>query len=104
MKQIAFEMKLIAGNEAEYKKRHDAIWPELAALLKSTGISEYAIYLNEASGSLFGVMQVQDALALDALPKEPIMQKWWAYMKDIMLTHSSNEPISIPLTKVFYLP
>ena len=40
MKQIAFEMKLFAGNEVEYKKRHDEIWPELATLLKTTGISE----------------------------------------------------------------
>jgi len=104
MKQIAFEMKLIEGNEAEYKKRHDEIWPELVALLKTTGISEYAIYLNEEAGSLFGVMKVQDEMALEALPQQPIMQKWWTYMKDIMLTHSNDSPISIPLTKVFYLP
>ena len=103
MKQIAFEMKLIVGHEAEYKKRHDAIWPELTTLLKTTGISEYAIYLNEATGSLFGVMKIEDALALDALPQQPIMQKWWAYMKDIMLTHPNDSPISIPLTNVFYL-
>jgi len=104
MKQIAFEMKLIEGNEAEYKKRHDTIWPELFTLLKTTGISEYSIYLNEATGSLFGVMKVQDDLALDLLPQHPIMQKWWAYMKDIMLTHPNDSPISIPLTNVFYLP
>ena len=66
MKQIAFEMKLIEGNEAEYKKRHDEIWPELVALLKTTGISEYAIYLNEETGSLFGVMKVQDEMALES--------------------------------------
>ncbi|TRZ82569.1 MAG: L-rhamnose mutarotase [Sediminibacterium sp.] len=104
MKQIAFEMKLIAGNEAEYKKRHDNIWPELYALLKTTGISEYSIYLNEETGSLFGVMKIEDDLALDALPQHPMMQKWWAYMKDIMLTHLNDSPISIPLTNVFYLP
>ncbi len=104
MKQIAFEMKLIAGHETEYKKRHDEIWPELVGLLKSTGISEYSIYLNEASGSLFGVMKIADEVALAALPDQPIMQKWWASMKDIMLTHSNNAPISIPLTHVFYLP
>lgn len=104
MKQIAFEMKLIAGNEAEYKKRHDEIWPELVELLKSTRISEYSIYLNEASGSLFGVMKIEDESDLEALPNHPIMQKWWAFMKDIMMTHSNNAPVSIPLTHVFYLP
>ncbi len=104
MKQLAFEMKLNAGQEFEYKKRHDEIWPELVTLLKTTGISEYSIYLNQETGSLFGVMKVADELALEKLPHDPIMQKWWAYMKDIMQTHPNNSPISIPLTNVFYLP
>jgi L-rhamnose mutarotase len=104
MKQVAFEMKLNPGKELEYKKRHDEIWPELVTLLKTTGISDYSIFLNESTGSLFGVLNINDELALDELPKQPIMQKWWAYMKDIMLTHPNNSPVSIPLTPVFYLP
>jgi L-rhamnose mutarotase len=49
-------------------------------------------------------MKVQDEIALEALPQQPIMQKWWTYMKDLMLTHPNHSPISIPLTKIFYLP
>ncbi len=30
MKRIAFKMKLRAGFEKEYQKRHDEIWSELA--------------------------------------------------------------------------
>ena len=104
MQQIAFEMKLKKGYEAEYKRRHDAIWPELSQLLKQTGISEYSIFLNEDSGSLFGVMKIENSMLLDELPKHPIMQKWWAYMKDIMETNADNSPVSRQLTKVFYLP
>jgi L-rhamnose mutarotase len=104
MKQVAFEMKLNEDKKLEYKKRHDEIWPELVTLLKTTGISEYSIYLNEETGSLFGVMNISDEMALDQLPNQPIMQKWWAYMKDIMITHPNNSPVSIPLTPVFYLP
>lgn len=103
MKQVAFEMKLIAGNEIEYKRRHQEIWPELVELLRSTGIKEYSIYLNNATGSLFGVMTVLDELALEDLPNHPIMQQWWAYMKDIMLTHPNNAPLSTPLNHVFFL-
>jgi len=32
------------------------------------------------------------------------MQKWWAYMKDIMETHPDNSPVSMPLIKVFFMP
>lgn len=59
MQQLAFEMKLMRGYESEYQKRHDKIWPELVELLKSNGISEYLIYLNEQSLSLFGVLKIQ---------------------------------------------
>jgi hypothetical protein len=44
--QIAFKMQLCPGFEAEYRKRHDAIWPELVRLLKEAGISDYSIFLD----------------------------------------------------------
>ena len=104
MQRIAFKMQLFKGFEAEYKKRHDALWPELAELLKATGISEYSIFLDETTNSLFGVLKAADPAALDNLPASPVMQRWWQYMGDIMESHPDNSPVSVPLTEVFYLP
>jgi L-rhamnose mutarotase len=104
MDRVAFKMKLFPGFEQEYKKRHDAIWPELSALLKETGISEYSIFLDEETNSLIGVLKVTDKALLDTLPAKAIMQKWWAYMGDIMESNADNSPVSIPLKEVFYLP
>jgi len=104
MQRLAFKMKLFKGYEAEYKKRHDEIWPELSTLLKKNGINEYSIFLDEETNMLFGVLKIDDPGLLDKLPLEPIMQKWWNHMKDIMETHADNSPISIPLKEVFYLP
>lgn len=102
--RIAFKMQLHKGFEAEYKKRHDEIWPELQQLLKQTGISEYSIFLDESTGSLFGVLKIKDAAMLDQLPSHPVMQRWWAYMKDIMETNADDSPVSVPLREVFYMP
>lgn len=104
MPRVAIKMQLFKGYEAEYKKRHDALWPELKELLQATGISEYSIFLDETTNSLFGVLHVNDPKALDNLPAHPVMQKWWAYMKDIMESNADNSPVSIPLKEVFYLP
>lgn len=104
MQRVAFKMKLFKGKEDEYKKRHDEIWSELKDLLKQAGIKDYSIFLDEETNSLFGYLTVADKTKLDDLPKEPIMQKWWAYMKDIMETNEDNSPINIPLKEVFYLP
>ena len=97
-------MKLHKGFEEEYRRRHDALWPELEALLHETGIRGYSIFLDEASGTLFGVLQIADLQAMDRLPEHPVMQRWWAYMKDIMDTNADNSPVTQPLKEVFYLP
>ena len=104
MKRVAFKMKLLNGAEKEYKKRHDEIWPELKELLKKTGIHEYSIFLDESTNNLFGVLKIENAEALDALPANAVMQQWWAYMKDLMECNDDNSPISIPLKEVFHLP
>ena len=104
MQRVSFKMQLHKGFEEEYAKRHEKLWPELEVLLKDTGIQEYSIFLDETTLSLFGVLKVDDKTKLDELPSHPVMQKWWAYMKDIMESNADNSPVSVPLKEVFYLP
>ena len=104
MQRIAFKMRLFKGYEEEYKRRHDAIWPELRSILKNTGIEEYSIFLDEETNVLFGVLKIKDELKLKELRHHAVMKKWWEYMKDIMESNPDNSPVSIPLKEVFYLP
>ncbi|MCP4009742.1 MAG: L-rhamnose mutarotase, partial [Proteobacteria bacterium] len=90
MEKIAFVMKLKPGNEAEYEKRHDEIWPELSRTLKQAGVSDYSIFLEKSSLKLFGVLKRSENHGMDTLPLDPIVKKWWAYMADIMETHPDN--------------
>ncbi len=102
--RVAFKMQLFANQKEEYKKRHDEIWPELVALLKQTGISEYSIFLDESTNSLLGVLKAEDPALLSNLPAHAVMQKWWQYMGDIMESNPDNSPVSVPLEEVFYMP
>ncbi len=104
MQRVAFKMKLFKGYEEEYQRRHTVLWPQLQDLLKQAGIQQYSIFLDEATNDLFGYLTIEDAVKLDALQQHPVMQKWWAYMKDIMETNDDNSPVTIPLKEVFYLP
>ena len=99
----AFTMKLKKGCEAEYKKRHDEIWPELGALLKNAGISDYSIFLNEETGVLFAVQKLTDDNTAGSLPEKEIMAKWWDYMADIMDVNPDNSPVCIPLKEVYHM-
>ncbi len=46
MQRYAFKMFLEPGCAGEHRARHDVIWPELAALLRGAGISNYSIHLD----------------------------------------------------------
>lgn len=104
MKRVAFKMKLFKGQEAEYKRRHDAIWSELQQLLKDAGIAEYSIFLDEDTLDLIGVLKINELENLPAIAQLPIMKKWWDYMKDIMETNPDNSPTSVSLKEIFYMP
>lgn len=104
MQKYAFRMQLHPGMQAEYRRRHDAIWPELVDLLKAAGIRDYSIHLDPETGALFGVMWREDDHRMDDLPNHPVMRKWWAHMADIMETQPDGAPVAVPLAPMFHLP
>jgi L-rhamnose mutarotase len=103
MNRTAFKMKLKPGCESEYRKRHDEIWPELADLIRSSGVSDYSIFLDHETGTLFAVQKQSGDQGSQDLGSLPIVQRWWAYMSDIMESNPDHSPVTIPLTEVFYL-
>ena len=103
MEHRAFKMKLKPGFAAEYQRRHDALWPELAALLKQHGISDYSIFLDEATLTLFAVQKQTDNNTAADLPNHPIVKKWWAYMAPLMEVNADNSPKCGNLREVFHL-
>ena len=97
MEKYAFRMVLNPGRLAEYKRRHDAIWPALSEALYAAGVEDYSIHYDPETRHLFGVMWRRPDHTMAALPDLPIVQKWWAHMADIMETHSDNRPVETAL-------
>ena len=103
MTPAAFKMYLKPGFETEYEKRHNAIWPELKQLLKENGVSDYSIFWDKETNILFAVQKSDGKQGSQDLGLNPIVQKWWDYMADIMEVNPDNSPVSIPLTELFYM-
>ena len=103
MNRLAFKMKLNEGELAHYKKRHNELWPELKVLLKEAGISEYSIFFDTETNTLFAFQKISGHAGSQDLASNPIVKKWWDYMADIMQTNEDNSPVSIELEEVFYL-
>jgi len=58
MERIGFRMRLRPGAEAEYRRRHAEVWPELLADLSAAGASNYSIFLDGTD--LFGYLEVEN--------------------------------------------
>jgi len=103
MKRNAFVMHLFPGREAEYKKRHDEIWPELKAELRKAGVSDYTIYLDRKTNMLFAYQKLADDASDAELAGKEIVKKWWNMMKDLMETNPDESPVCDDLIEVFHM-
>lgn len=103
MKRLSFKMYLNEGQKEEYIRRHNEIWPELLQLLKDAGISEYSIFLDEETNTLFAFQKVNGTGSSQDLGQTEIVRKWWAYMAEIMKTNPDSSPVTGTLEEVFYM-
>lgn len=99
----AFKMKLFTGQEQEYEKRHDQLWPEMKAMIHQYGGKNYSIFLDPETLVLYGYIELEDEALWAESAESEICKKWWDYMKDIMETNPDNSPVSIDLDMVFHL-
>lgn len=102
--RIAFRMSLNPGQAEEYERRHDAVFPQLVAALKEAGVSDYSIWLDPETYHLFATLLRPRAHGMDGLPTDEVVRRWWAHMADIMETHPDDEPVQVPLRRVFHMP
>jgi L-rhamnose mutarotase len=100
---IAFRMQLRPGAEQEYRRRHDDIWPDLAAELRAAGIHDYRIFLDPENHCLFAVITRARCHRMDELPDKPVLRRWWAIMADLMITEADLSPRVTALKEMFCL-
>lgn len=104
MTRFAFKMQLKSGCEEEYQRRHRAIWPELVQMIKRQGVSNYSIYWDRDTNILFGYQECAgESSSQDTTDVDPVTQRWWDMMADIMETNADHSPVTITLKEVFHL-
>jgi L-rhamnose mutarotase len=99
----AFVMSVHPGREAEYARRHQPIWTELAAVLKSHGVHNYSIFLDPETHQLFAYVEIEDEARWAAIAKTEVCQRWWKHMGDIMPGNADCSPVARDLKEVFHL-
>jgi len=91
MERVGFTMRLLPGAEAEYRRRHAAVWPEMLAALKAAGARDYSIFIRD--DDLFAYLEVEDFGAFRAaMAANPINDRWQADMASLI------DPLTDPAT------
>ena len=103
MVRKAFVMQVDPNAHAEYLKRHNPIWPELEATLKSHGVHNYSIFLHPETNQLFAYVEIEDERRWQSIAQTEVCQKWWTHMSDIMPSNKDHSPISKDLRQIFHM-
>jgi L-rhamnose mutarotase len=99
----AFLMTLKPDCQEEYERRHNPIWPELEAVLKNHGVSNYSIFLDRNTDRLFAYAEIESEERWQQIAQTEVCRHWWAHMNDLMLTNPDNSPLASELDEVFHL-
>lgn len=102
MERYAWKATVLPGKREEYERRHRAIWPEMKAVLREAGIRNYSIWI--VGDELFGYYEcdsVRQAARIQA--ESPVVDRWNAYMKDVMVMDMDPETGAQPLMEQVFL-
>jgi L-rhamnose mutarotase len=84
-------MRLLPGQEAEYRRRHDAVWPEMLDALRGAGARDYSIFIH--GDQLFAYLVVDDFAAFRAsMAAAEVNDRWQAEMASLI------DPLTDPAT------
>lgn len=100
--RICFHLRVKPNRIEEYKRIHQAVWPEMLSELRRAGIRSYSIFMWR-DGHEFGFLECEDWSAVQAhLAASPIARKWETFMSDYLETPVGPDGPSL-LEEVFRL-
>lgn len=106
MKRIGFLLKVKEDKLAEYKKHHEAVWPEMREALSKHGWHNYSLFMRD-DGLLFGYFETPHSFqaALDGMDGEAINAKWQEFMAPYFESTEGThaDKMMVELEEVFHL-
>jgi L-rhamnose mutarotase len=106
MKRVAFVLRVREDRLEEYKKHHQAVWPEMLAALRRTGWHNYSLFMRK-DGLLFGYFETPQSFqaALAGMAQEKVNTRWQEFMAPYFESIEGGRPdeMMLELEEVFHL-
>ena len=96
-------MTLKQGQQDEYERRHNPIWPELQETLRKHGVRNYSIFLNKNTDQLFLYAEIESEELWQRIAETETCRRWWTHMKALMFSNADDSPATVVLDEVFHL-
>ena len=92
MQRVCFQIQVKPERIAEYRERHDPIWPEMLRAIADAGRRNYSLFLRP-DGLLIGYYEVDDDDAAQAiLAADPVTARWEAEMAEFFVDLGGDRP------------
>lgn len=104
MRRVCFVLKVREDRLAEYRERHDRVWPEMRRALSESGWHNYSLFADER-GMVIGYLETEDFdAAREAMARTEVNARWQAEMAPFFegLDGRPDEGM-VPLTEIFHL-
>lgn len=88
--RYVFMMNLIEGQEAEYQRRHDEIWPEMEEALRRCGYTDYSLHRRGTLVVGVATMVPDAATAMARMAAEPVNDRWNASFEGILVANATG--------------
>jgi len=76
LERVCFLGRVRPERLAEYRARHERVWPDMLAALREAGWGNYSLFLTE-DGLLVGYLETQDyQAALDRMAATEVNARW----------------------------
>lgn len=106
MKRVGFVLKVRPDMLDEYRRHHEAVWPDMLDALRRTGWRNYSLFLRD-DGLLFGYFEAEESFqaSLDGMAKEEVNARWQSFMAPYFenLSGAHADQSMLELEEVFHL-
>jgi L-rhamnose mutarotase len=103
VERVCFLARVRPERLAEYRQRHEDVWPDMLAALAAAGWGNYSIFLAD-DGLLVGYLETDDyAAALDAMAGTGVNARWQAEMAEFFVADGPPDRNFRRLAEIFHL-
>ena len=103
MQRICFVMEILPGQEQEYERRHEQVWPELIQELRAAGVRNYSLFRLGTQVIAYAECEPDAETAFAAVGRTEPNRRWAEWFADVLAVHTDGNGRLVEAPEVWHL-